>query len=58
MPFCGGLVEHEPDERWKELCAQAAVERDPATLLALVKEINNLLEAREQSLNSIDEQRA
>jgi hypothetical protein len=51
-------MERESDERWKKLCAQAAVERDPAKLLALVEEINNLLEAREQSLDAIDERRA
>lgn len=42
---------HESNEHWKELCARAAVERDPAKLLGLVEEINNLLEKREQSLD-------
>jgi flagellin-like hook-associated protein FlgL len=34
----------ERTERWKELCAQAASEQDPDKLLALVKEINRLLD--------------
>jgi flagellin-like hook-associated protein FlgL len=35
---------NERTERWKELCAQAASEQDPDKLLALVKEINRLLD--------------
>jgi hypothetical protein len=35
-----------------ELCAQAAVEQDPEKLLVLVKEINRLLEEKEQRLKS------
>ncbi len=31
------------EERWRELCAQAAVEYDPDKLLALVTEITRLL---------------
>ena len=31
-------------EKWKELCAQAAVEQDPKRLLELVEEINRILE--------------
>ena len=30
-------------EKWKELCAQAAVEHDPQRLLELVQEINRIL---------------
>ena len=37
-------------ERWLKLCAQAAVEQDPARLLEIVKEINELLEAKERRL--------
>ena len=36
-------------ERWLELCKKAAVESDPKKMLALVKEINDLLEARYRS---------
>ena len=36
------------NERWMELCAKAAVESDPAKMLALVKEINILLEAKDR----------
>ena len=35
-----------------ELCAQAAIEQDPAKLLVLVKEISRLLEEKEQRLQS------
>lgn len=37
-------------ERWRELCAQAAKEQDPARLLQLVEEINDLLEKKEAQL--------
>jgi hypothetical protein len=37
-------MQGETGERWKELCAQAAVEKDPKKLLALIREINDLLE--------------
>ncbi len=33
--------------RWLELCEQAAVEQDPAKLLELVKQINDLLSAKQ-----------
>jgi hypothetical protein len=35
-------------ERWRELCALAAAEQDPDRLLALVREINTLLERKER----------
>ena len=38
----------DPDGKWKELCAKAAVEKDPQRLLELVREINRLFEEREQ----------
>jgi hypothetical protein len=37
-------------ERWKELCEQAAVEQDAEKLLELTREINRLLEEKEQRL--------
>jgi hypothetical protein len=37
-------------ERWRELCAQAAVEQDPQRLMELIREINRLLEEKEQRL--------
>ena len=40
----------ETRERWKMLCAQAAEEQDSDKLLELVKEINQLLEEKEQRL--------
>jgi hypothetical protein len=40
----------EKRERWLELCAQAADEQNPQKLLALITEINELLEAKERRL--------
>ena len=40
----------EKTERWMELCRQAAIEQDPDKLMALVAEINELLEAKERRL--------
>lgn len=39
-------------ERWRSLCAQAAVEKDPEKLLALVNEVIAILQAREKALAS------
>jgi hypothetical protein len=36
------------DERWRELCEQAAKEKDLQKLLELVHEIDRLLEAQEK----------
>jgi hypothetical protein len=37
-------------ERWTELCRLAAVEQDPVKLLQLIREINDLLEAKQKRL--------
>jgi hypothetical protein len=37
-------------ERWRELCALAAVERDPLKLMQLVSEINRMLLEKEERL--------
>jgi hypothetical protein len=37
-------MKEEKEPRWKELCAQAAVEHDNGKLLKLVTEINRLLD--------------
>jgi hypothetical protein len=37
-------------ERWQELCKQAAVEQDSEKLLALVQEINRLLDEKRNRL--------
>jgi hypothetical protein len=39
-------MEGEPTERWRILCERAAKEQDPAKLLELVTEINQLLDRR------------
>jgi hypothetical protein len=33
-------------ERWKQLCAEAADERDPHRFLDLIREINDILEEK------------
>ncbi|HEY6183545.1 MAG TPA: hypothetical protein VIW67_14955 [Terriglobales bacterium] len=37
-------------ERWKQLCAQAAVEQDPERLVELANEISRLLEEKDRRL--------
>ena len=39
-------------EHWRELCALAATEQDADRLLALIREINALLEQKERRLKS------
>ena len=36
------------EEKWMELCEQAAKEQDPEKLMALVQEIEALLQQREE----------
>jgi hypothetical protein len=37
-------------ERWRELCALAAVEQDPQKLIELAQQVNDLLEEKERRL--------
>jgi hypothetical protein len=37
-------------ERWEELCRQAATEQNPEKLLLLIREINDILDAKEKRL--------
>ncbi len=39
-------------ERWLELTEQAASEQDPEKFMLLIKEINDLLEAKEHALRA------
>ena len=43
-------------EQWRQLCELAAVEQDPEKLLALVKEINRLLDIKEKRLRQKSDQ--
>jgi hypothetical protein len=45
-------MEGQTRERWLDLCRQATVEQDPDKLLALVQEINDILEAKEARLKN------
>ena len=44
------LMQSKTKERWLELCEQAAVEQDRVKLLELAKEINRLLQEKENRL--------
>jgi hypothetical protein len=46
-------MQSENVERWRELCALAAAERDADRLLALIREINTLLERKERRHQSV-----
>jgi hypothetical protein len=41
----------ETRERWLVLCEQAAVEQDPQRLMALIREIDQLLREKQQRLD-------
>jgi hypothetical protein len=43
-------MQGEVKERWMHLCALAAEEKDPARLTALIREICELLEAKQHRL--------
>jgi hypothetical protein len=45
----GLIMNDENDAQWKELCRQAAGERDPVKLNQLVREISRLIEARQNT---------
>lgn len=42
----------KPQELWEKFCEQAAVEQDTEKLMQLVKEINRILEEKENRLSS------
>lgn len=49
--FAGGPhLKGERKEYWMHLCEQAANEQDPDKLMELVKQINRLLDEKEQRL--------
>jgi hypothetical protein len=43
----------ENEQRWKELCAQAAIEQDPKKLIELTKEIDRLLAEKQRRLDNL-----
>jgi hypothetical protein len=46
----------ETGERWRKLCEQAAVEQDPRKLMELIREIDRLLEEKENRLGREESQ--
>jgi hypothetical protein len=53
LPRLEGAMFGDEKERWMELCELAAKEQDPAKLMALVAEINRILESKEQRLKQV-----
>ncbi len=47
----------ENGERWKELCALAAIEQDPQKLIELTAEINRLLEQKQRRIEQQEKPR-
>jgi hypothetical protein len=45
-------------ERWRELCEQAAKEKDANRLMELVREINRMLSEKEERLKNQHQQQA
>ena len=45
----------ETRDRWMLLCDQASTEQDPEKLLALVQEINQLLEEKRSRISALNE---
>lgn len=48
----------ETGERWRKLCEQAALEQDPRKLMELIREIDRLLEEKENRLAGREESQA
>ena len=44
-------MQNVTQERWRQLCEQASTEQDSEKLAELIKEINDLLEARKDQLS-------
>ena len=45
-------MQGEVVDRWRVLCERAATEQDPTRLMELIREINRLLEEKEQRLQT------
>lgn len=44
-------MQGEKGERWRKLCEQAAVEKDPQKLMELVSQITQMLDEKQQRLS-------
>ena len=51
------MRENTEKEKWMELCAQAASEQDSQKLMALIKQITALLDAKQERLIEKESQR-
>jgi hypothetical protein len=43
-------MQGENKERWRELCEKASTERNPKVMLELIRQINDLLEAKKRRI--------
>jgi hypothetical protein len=48
------LMQGTNQEKWRELCAQAAVEQNPKKLLELTRQINELLSGKQSRVEQVD----
>jgi hypothetical protein len=46
---------NEPVERWKQLCEEVKHEQDTDRMIALVREINRLLEEKHKKLSGTED---
>jgi hypothetical protein len=54
----GSDMQGENKERWKTLCEKIAVEKEPGKFLALVAEINRVLDEEQDRLMELSESRS
>jgi hypothetical protein len=47
-------LQNQVKEHWKELCERAAVEQDHDKFLAIIQELNEVLEAKEHRLKAVE----
>jgi predicted MarR family transcription regulator len=47
-----GVMQGKVKEEWMQMCEQAAIEQDSEKLMALIMEINRMLDEKEQRLKS------
>jgi hypothetical protein len=49
----GECVQGKVKEQWMQLCEQAAVEQDSKKLMALIREITQMLDKKEERLHQL-----
>ena len=46
-------MQNETKERWLEICERVAIEQDPDKFLQLVRELNDLLEEKQNRIRAL-----